>query len=314
MNITGKISLREAFGQELLAQGKIWPDLVVLDAGTSNSTYSQLFGQMFPNRFFNAGINELGMIGLATGMAMAGRRVVACDMSIFLQHAYAHLVTAARQGDIHLIVAATHTGVTVGADGGSAQDVTDIGRMRLIPNFTIVAPWDGNQTRLALRQMLEQPGLYYLRLNRPALPIFTSLEDPFQIGRAYRLVEGNGLTLIAMGDIVHQAIEAAEKVGESKVEIIGVATVEPLDEQTILESAAKTGKVITLENHSLVGGLSEQIAGLLRASHLAVPLWPMALPREFGTSGEPEELLKLYQLDVDSVVRLCQEVIQTAVL
>lgn len=303
----GKISLRDAFGTELVKAGEKWQDLVVLDAGTSNSTMSERFARVFPDRFYTPGINELGMIGLATGMAMAGKRVVACDMSVFLHHAYAHIREAARQGDIHMVIAASHTGVAVGPDGGSAHDVTDIARMRLVPGFSVLTPWDGAQVKAVLNTILERRGLYYLRLNRPPVPIFLKEPLKFEIGKAVRLTEGSAITIVACGDKVYNALLAAERLNGA-AEVIGVSTVEPLDMNTIYASAVKTGRVVTYEDHLAIGGLYEAVAGGL-AGLAPTRMRSASVPRIFTTSGEPDELEKLYRLDLDSLVDLCRKFI-----
>lgn len=306
MQTYGSTSLREAFGLALAEAGARYPDLRVLDAGTKNSTMSESFQRAFPDRFYTAGINEPGMIGLATGIAMTGKRVVACDMSIFLQHAYAQMLTAARQGDLHFIVAASHTGVAVGPDGGSAHDITDLARMRLIPKYTVISPWDGAQTKAAAVAVLEKPGFYYIRLNRPKVPTFTLESTPFEIGKAHRLLEGNQITIIAVGDKVWTTIEAAEALGPGVAEVIGISTLEPLDHETLLTSAAKTKRVVTVEDHVSIGGLYEAVAGAL-SEHLPTKMRRVAVPRIFTTSGEPDELAQLYGVDREAVIATCRE-------
>jgi transketolase len=306
METYGSESLREAFGKALATVGERYTDLRVLDAGTKNSTMSEAFQKAYPDRFYTAGINEPGMIGLATGIAMAGKRVVACDMSIFLQHAHAHMLTAARQGsDLHMIVAASHTGVAVGPDGGSAHDITDLGRMRLIPGFTVITPWDGAQVRKALDVILEKPGFYYVRLNRPKVPTFLKDPVPFELGKAYRLRSGSQITLIAVGDKVWTALEVAEQLGEGVAEVIGISTLEPFDVETVVASATKTGKVVTIEDHIVCGGLFETVAGVL-AEHHPTPMRKIAVPRMFTTSGEPDELARMYGIDKLAVLETCR--------
>jgi len=279
----------------------------VLDAGTSNSTYSKKFKDVFPDRFYTAGINEPGMVGLATGLAMAGQRVAACDMSVFLHHAYAHIRAAARQGnDVHILLAASHTGITVGPDGSSAHDITDLARMRLIPDFTIITPWDGRQVRRAVEAIFEEQGLYYIRLNRPKLPIFLLDPAPFEIGRAYRLCEGERVTIIAVGDKVYNALEACDELGEGFADVIGISTLEPLDSDTIIASAARTGRVITIEDHMYAGGLYESVAGVL-AMHKPTPMRKLSLDRVFTTSGEPDELTEMFGLGTAALVKECRE-------
>ncbi|NQT34618.1 transketolase family protein [bacterium] len=250
------------------------------------------------------------MIGLATGIAMAGKRVVACDMSVFLHHAYGQIRTAARQGDdLHLVIAASHTGIAVGPDGSSAHDITDLARMRLVPNFKIITPWDGRHVRQIVKVILEEKGYYYVRLNRPNVPIFLKEPMSFEIGRAYRLNEGERVTIIASGDKVFNALQAAEELGEGFADVIGIATLEPLDSDTILASASRTGRVITFEDHMYVGGLYESVAGLL-AQHKPTPMRRIALNRIFTTSGEPDELAKMFGLTTEALVRFCHEFVE----
>ena len=308
METYGKISLREAFGKALAEAGSKWDDLRVLDAGTKNSTMSYHFENAHPDRFFTAGINEPGMIGLAAGIAMTGKRVVACDMSVFLHHAYAHIRAAARQGDLHFIIAASHTGIAVGPDGGSAHDLTDVARMRLIPDVTILTPWDGNQVKQALYTALEEPGMYYIRLNRPSVPVFTTHETPFEIGEAYRLVEGEKVSIVALGDKTFNAITAAEELGDGVADVIGISTLEPFDEKVVIESARRTGKVVTVEDHMYVGGLFETVAGVL-ARTIPTPMRRIALDRQFTTSGHPDELARIYKIDTQAVVDTCRDFI-----
>ncbi len=311
MKTYGNESLRVAFGEAIAAAGDNYEDLRVLDAGTSNSTSSIKFAKKFPERFYTLGINEPGMLGLASGVAMAGKRVIACDMSVFLHHAYAQIRATARQGDdMHFILATTHTGVSVGPDGGSAHDLTDMARMRLIPNFNVLTPWDGNHVRKIVDIILKDKGYYYVRLNRPGIPIFTDKSVEFEVGKAYKLMEGERVTIIAVGDKVYPALKAAEQLGEGYADVIGISTLEPLDSDTILKSVKRTGKVVTIEDHVYIGGLFESVAGLL-AQHNPTPIKPIALERKFTESGDPLDLLKMYGLDVDSIVKSCHEFVET---
>jgi transketolase len=300
--------LREAFGEALVSAGQTWNNLHVFDAGTKNSTMSIMFEKEFPDRFLTLGINEPGMVGLATGIAMNRKPVVICDMSVFLHHALAQIRAAARQGDdIHMIIAATHTGIAVGPDGGSAHDTTDIGRMRLIPEFNVITPFDGNQVKQAMITALEKPGFYYLRLNRPPVPIITDPDEKFIIGKAKKFSDGNSVTILATGDRVYPAMLAAEELGEGYADVIGISTIEPLDEEAILESVKKTGRVVTVEDHMKFGGLYETIAGLL-ASKRPTIMRGVGLERKFTTSGMPDELATIYKIDVPSIIEACQTV------
>ena len=207
---------------------------------------------------------------------------------------------------MHFIIAASHTGIAVGPDGGSAHDLTDLARMRLVPGFNVLTPWDGAHVRQIVNVILEEKGLYYVRLNRPKVPIF--LKDPisFEIGKAYRLREGNRVTIIASGDKVYNALEAAEQLGDGFADVIGIATLEPLDTDTIIASAKRTGRVITYEDHLCVGGLFEAVAGVL-ALHHPTPMRRISLDRVFTTSGDPDELAELYGITTASLVKECQD-------
>lgn len=309
MTYSDKVSLRVAFGNALARVGSKYPDLHVLDAGTKNSTMSQAFEKEYPDRFVTPGINEPGMMALATGIAMEGKRVVACDMSVFLHHAYAQIRAAVRQGNLHMVIAASHTGIAVGPDGGSAHDLTDLARMRLIPYINVITPWDGNQIDAAVDAIMETPGFYYVRLNRPSVPIFTKENQPFEIGKAHKLIEGNKITLIAVGDKTFSAMEVAEQFAPGEIEVIGISTLEPIDQDTIVESATKTGKVVTIEDHMRIGGLYETVAGIL-ARRQPTLMRSVSLERKITTSGEPDELAKLYGLTTDDIVRTCKEFLE----
>jgi len=309
MEYSEKISLRVAFGNALVKAGETRTDLRVFDAGTKNSTMSLAFERAYPDRFYTAGINEPGMMGLATGLAMDGKPVVACDMSVFLHHAYAQIRAAVRQGkDLHMIIAASHTGVAVGPDGGSAHDITDMARMRLIPNMQVLTPMDGNQVNQAVQYALNNPGFYYIRLNRPAVPIFTEADRPFEFAKAHHLADGNKITIIAAGDKAFTAMEASEQLGEGVADVIGISTLEPLDADAIIQSAEKTGKVITIEDHMYVGGLFESVAGVL-ALKRPTPMARIALGRILTTSGEPDELARIYKVDLQELVERCKQFI-----
>ena len=184
-------------------------------------------------------------------------------------------------------------------------------RMRLVPNFKIITPWDGLQVRQIVKVILEEKGYYYVRLNRPKVPVFLKEPASFEIGRAYRLSEGECVTIIASGDKVFNALQAAEELGAGFADVIGIATLEPLDSDTILASASRTGRVITFEDHMYIGGLYESVAGLL-ARYMPTPMRRISLNRVFTTSGEPDELAEMFDLTTEALVRLCREFVVEA--
>jgi transketolase len=302
---TGKKDTRSGFGQGLLELGRTNPAVVGLCADLTGSLKMDAFEAEFPDRFFQCGISEANMIGMAAGLTIGGKIPFT---GTFANFSTARVFDQIRQSVAYskknVKICASHAGLTLGEDGATHQSLEDIGMMRMLPGMTVVVPCDYNQTRLATLAVAEIQGPVYLRFGRPKWDIFTPAEDPsFQIGKAQVLVEGTDVTLIACGHMVWISLQAAAKLHEEgiSVEVINMHTVKPLDQEAILKSARKTGRVVTAEEHNRHGGLGDAVAQVL-GKHHPTRMAYVAVNDTFGESGQPEELLEKYGLGVGDVV------------
>jgi transketolase len=303
---TGKKDTRSGFGQGLLELGRNNPAVVALCADLTGSLKMDAFEKEFPERFFQVGIAEANMIGIAAGLTIGGKIPFT---GTFANFSTARVFDQIRQSVCYsgknVKICASHAGLTLGEDGATHQSLEDIGMMRMLPGMTVVVPCDYNQTRLATLAVADLEGPVYLRFGRPKWDIFTPAEDPsFKIGKAQVLVEGTDVTLIACGHMVWISLQAAAKLKEEgiSVEVINMHTIKPLDEEAVLKSAQKTGRVVTAEEHNRHGGLGDAVAQVL-GTNLPTPLAVVAVNDTFGESGQPEELLEKYGLGVDDVVK-----------
>lgn len=308
---TGKKDTRSGFGQGLLELGRSNPEVVALCADLIGSLKMDAFIAEFPERFFQAGISEANMIGMAAGLTIGGKIPFT---GTFANFSTARVFDQIRQSVCYskknVKICASHAGLTLGEDGATHQSLEDIGMMRMLPYMTVVVPCDYNQTRLATIAVAEINGPVYLRFGRPKWDIFTPAEDPtFQIGKAQVLVEGADVTLIACGHMVWIALQAAAELAKEGVqaEVINMHTIKPLDEEAILKSVRKTGRVVTAEEHMRNGGLGDAVAQVL-GRHLPSPQEFVAVNDTFGESGEPEQLLEKYGLGVVDVVAAVKRV------
>lgn len=300
-----KQATRDAYGKALVELGQLHDDIVVLDADLSKSTKTADFAKVFPERFFDAGIAEQNMIGMAAGLAAAGKVVFASSFAIFaVGRAFEQVRNSLAYANLNVKVCATHSGITVGEDGGSHQSVEDIAIMRSIPNLTVVVPSDGASTRLALGKLYEQQGPAYLRLGRSALPVIYRNNLDFQIGRGIELRDGNDATIIACGTTVSLALEAAEVLAAAgiQVSVIDMHTIKPLDTGLIVRKARETGAILTVEEHSIIGGLGSAVCEAVSASY-PVLVKRMGIEDIFGQSGRPDELMEHYGLTADKIVQ-----------
>jgi transketolase len=309
---TGKKDTRSGFGQGLLELGRSNPEVVALCADLTGSLKMDAFEKEFPDRFFQAGISEANMIGMAAGLTIGGKVPFT---GTFANFSTARVFDQIRQSVAYskknVKICASHAGLTLGEDGATHQSLEDIGMMRMLPGMAVVVPCDYNQTRLATLAVAEWKGPVYLRFGRPKWDIFTPAEDPtFQIGKAQVLVEGSDVSLIACGHMVWIALQAAAQLREEgiSVEVINMHTIKPLDSAAILASVRKTGKVVTAEEHNRHGGLGDAVAQVL-AEHHPAPQRYVAVNDTFGESGEPEQLLEKYGLGIADVVKACKAVL-----
>lgn len=306
---------REALGAtliELVDEGR--NDIVVLDADLAKATTTVKFRAAHPERFFDMGIAEQDMIGTAAGLAAGGKTPFACSFAVFATgRAYDQVRNSVCYAKLGVKIAATHSGVTVGPDGGSHQMVEDIALMRVLPNMQVLVPADLTAARAAVRIAADTPGPFYVRLGRPAVPILYDEGFPFELGRAYVVREGSDVTLAACGAMVARALGAADLLAAQGVsaEVVDVMSLKPLDEATILTSARKTGAVVTCEEHSVIGGLGAAVASLLVSEH-PVPMETVGVRDVFGTSGEAEELMEHFGLTAPHIVKAALRAVERA--
>lgn len=303
---TGNKDTRSGFGAGLAELGRTNPKVVALTADLKGSLKMDEFAAEHPERYFECGIAEANMIGMAAGLAIDGYIPFAGTFANFASaRVYDQIRQSVCYSRTNVKIAASHAGVTLGEDGATHQTLEDLGMMRMLPEMVVLSPCDYNQTKAATLAAAAYEGPVYLRFGRPAVPNFTPADAPFEIGKAIQLEEGKDLTILATGHLVWEAIlatQALEKQGIS-VDLFNIATIKPLDEKAILKSAEKTGRVVCAEEHMIAGGLGEAVAGLLaRKSRKPAQMRFVAVNDVFGQSGTPAELLKAYGLDADHIV------------
>lgn len=300
-----KQATRDAYGKALVELGRSHDDVVVLDADLSKSTKTADFKAVFPERFFNAGIAEQNMMGMAAGLATCGKKVFASSFAIFATgRAFEQVRNSIAYSGLDVKVCATHSGITVGEDGGSHQSVEDIALMRSIPGMLVVVPCDGPSTRQAVLQLYQYSGPAYLRLGRSSVPVVYEEMPAWEIGRGIRLREGNDCTIIACGIMVDKALQAAEELARQGLQaaVVDMHTVKPLDKELVLEEARRSGAILTVEEHSIIGGLGSAVCEVISENH-PVPVKRMGIEDQFGQSGKPDELLEHYGLTVDKIIQ-----------
>ncbi len=305
-------SQRKEYANALTEVGKERTDVVVLDADLSSSTRTAEFAKNFPERFFNCGIAEQNMIGTAAGLAAAGKTVFASTFAAFATgRCWDQIRQAVAYSNLDVKIVATHAGITVGPDGATHQALEDIAIMRVLPNMTVIVPADGAETYKAIKAIAKYKGPCYVRLGRSDVPLVTSMETPFEVGKASLLKEGSDITLAACGQMVAICLEAAEEL-ESKgisAEVLNVSTIKPLDKEAIAKSVEKTGCVVTAEEHSIEGGLGSAVSEFLCETY-PVPQQRIGTPACFGESGESDALMKKYGLTKEHVVEASEKVIR----
>lgn len=307
-----KIATRDAYGKALVELGKENPAVVVLDADLSHSTKTIKFAEAFPQRFFNAGIAEANMTGVAAGLATAGKHPFISSFAIFAAgRAFEQIRNSIVYPNLSVTVAASHAGVTVGEDGGSHQAIEDIGLMRLLPGMTVIVPADAIETAGAVRALASYNGPSYLRLGRLAVPQVNSEGYQFKIGKAAVLKEGETVAIFACGLMVAKALEAAEKLADKGISaaVINVSTIKPLDNETIIAYAKKCGAVVTAEEHNIIGGLGSAVAEVL-AENCPTKMVRVGIEDKFGQSGTPAELLELYGLTAENIAQKAETLLK----
>ena len=307
-----KIATREAYGLALVELGNEREDVIVMDADLAAATKTGMFKKAHPDRFFNAGIAESNMIGVAAGLAASGKTVFASSFAMFAAgRAFEQIRNSVAYPHLNVKIAATHAGVSVGEDGATHQCCEDMGLMRTIPGMVILNPADGPETMAAVRAAADYDGPVYLRLGRLAVPVFNDEDVDFVIGKGKVLAEGTDVTVIATGLEVSEALSAAEslKAEGVSVRVINMATVKPIDKDIILKAAAETGAIVTAEEHNIIGGLGSAVAEVLCESGKPVPMLRVGVEDTFGRSGPASELLELYGLTAPHIAEKVKAVL-----
>jgi len=312
IEVTGNKDTRSGFGEGLLELAKTNENVVALCADLIGSLKMDAFKSYAPERFFQTGIAEANMIGMAAGMTVGGKIPFTGTFAVFSTgRVYDQIRQSVAYSKKNVKICASHAGLTLGEDGATHQILEDIGMMKMLPNMTVIVPCDFNQTKQATIAIADYEGPVYLRFGRPVMPIFIKEDAKFEIGKADILIEGTDVTIIACGHLVWKSIEAArilEAQGVS-VELINMHTIKPLDVQAVLQSVRKTKCVVTAEEHMINGGLGDSIAQVL-IQHLLVPQEYVGVNDTFGESGDPMELMTKYGIDTQNVVDAALKVIK----
>ncbi len=307
---TEKKATRDGFGDGMTELGRENPNVVALCADLIGSLKLDKFIEENPDRFFQVGIAEANMMGIAAGLATAGKTPFTCTFANFSTgRVYDQIRQSIAYSDKNVKICASHAGLTLGEDGATHQILEDIGMMKMLPGMTVINPADYNQTKAATKAIASYKGPVYLRFGRPSWPVFMP-EGEFEIGKAIVMNEGTDVTLVATGHMLWYAVQAAKELEESgvSVELINIHTIKPLDEEAILKSVKKTNVCVVAEEHQMNGGLGESIAGLLARQH-PTAMQMVAVNDSFGESGKPEELLKKYGLSTEDIINACKKLI-----
>lgn len=303
---------RDGFGEGLLELGKTHPNVVALSGDLEDSARAIWFKKEFPNRFFSVGIAEQDMVGTAAGLALMGKIPFACSFSQFVTgKALEQMRLAVCYQQLNVKIVGSHGGLSVGADGATAEALEELTVLRSLPNMTVVVPCDALEAKKAAIASADYPGPVYLRLGRAPTPILTKASDPFRIGQANVLRDGNDVTIIACGTMVGHALQAAEQLAREDIQarVINLHTIKPIDHAQIIAAAKDTGAIVTAEEHTVVGGLGSAVAEVLVQAY-PVPMRFVGVQDRFGTSGDPAELLKVFHLMPEDIVLAAKEVLR----
>ena len=304
-----KMATRDGYGKGLVALGAEHPDLVVLDADLAGSTKTGMFAKAYPDRHFNCGIAEGNMMSVAAGLAASSMVPFASSFAMFASgRAYEQIRNSIGYPALNVKIGASHGGMSVGEDGASHQCCEDFALMRSIPGMVVICPADGVEAEAATKAAYEYKGPVYLRMGRLAVPVFHEEGFKFQIGKGEVMREGSDIAIIANGLMVYEAIQAGEKLAELGINarIINMSTIKPLDEELVLKAAKECGKVITCEEHSVIGGLGEAVCSFLSENY-PTPVKRIGVNDQFGFSGPAAEVLKAFGLCAENIVNVTRE-------
>lgn len=313
MSDVKKIATRESYGNALAELGKEHEDVVVLDADLAAATKTGVFKKAFPERHIDCGIAECNMMGVAAGIATTGKVPFASSFAMFAAgRAFEQVRNSIGYPHLNVKIGATHAGISVGEDGATHQCNEDVALMRTIPGMTVVVPSDDVEAKAAVRAAIEMEGPVYLRFGRAAVPVINDRPDyKFEIGKGVLLREGTDVTIIASGITVSSALEAAEMLAADGIsaEVINIHTIKPLDEELVLASAKKTGKVVTAEEHTVIGGLGSAVCDCLSEKH-PTPVLRIGMQDVFGESGSANALVEKYGLDGKGIYEKTKEFVK----
>lgn len=307
-----KVATREAYGKALVELGEKNDKVVVLDADLAAATKTGMFKKAFPDRFFDAGIAECNMIGVAAGLATTGYTVFASSFAMFAAgRAFEQIRNTIGYPHINVKIGATHAGISVGEDGASHQCCEDIALMRTIPGMVIINPADDVEARAAVLAMADYDGPAYLRFGRLAVPRINPLDYEFKLGKGVQLCDGNDVTIIATGLMVGEALAAKEALANEGISarVINMHTIKPLDKEIVAAAAKETGAIVTAEEHNIIGGLGSAVAEAV-CETCPVPVMRVGVEDKFGASGPAVEMLKIYGLTAEHIVEKAKEAVK----
>lgn len=305
-----KIATRQSYGEALVELGKENKEIVVLDADLSGATKTNLFGKEFPNRFFNVGIAEQNLMATAAGMSTFGKIPYASTFAVFAAgRAYDQIRNSICYPKLNVKICATHAGITVGEDGATHQMVEDLSLMRTLPNMTVLSTSDDVQTRWAVKEIAKIQGPVYLRLCRLATPVLYEKDQTFEIGKATQIGDGSDGTVIATGVTVAEAVKAQEELAQKgiKIRVLDMHTIKPIDQEAIIRAAKETKKIITVEDHNIMGGLGSAVCEVL-AEKYPTKVIRLGIQDHFGKSGSAEELMQEFGIDTKAIVKAFENV------
>lgn len=302
---------RDAYGEVLIELGRGNPNIVVLDADLSKSTKTAKFGETFPDRFFNVGIQEANMVGVACGLAAAGKIPFVSSFAAFLMcKGYDQMRMGVAFAERNVKFVASHGGISIGEDGASQMSIEDLALGTLLPKFTVVFPADEHSTRTLIREIAKYVGPVYCRTGRPKAPLIYSPNDKLQLGKGVELRDGKDVTIVANGLLVFEALEAAEKLAAEGIQasVIDMHTIKPLDEDLLVRASKKTGHMVVCEEHQIWGGLGSAVARVL-SEKAPCRMQFVAVQDTFAESGDPYELLEKYNLTAPSIIKAVKKVL-----
>ena len=307
-----KIATRVSDGNALAELGEIYKDICVLDADLAASTQTAIFGKRFPDRFFDVGIQEGNMVGVAAGLATTGKTVFCSSFAMFATgRAYEIIRNSVAYPRLNVKICASHAGVSVGEDGATHQCIEDIALMRVLPHMLVIQPADDIEARQAVKAAYDYQGPVYLRLARLASPVFNTEDYKFELGKGVTLRDGSDVTLVATGLPVTAALEAADLLAGCGISarVINMHTIKPIDQEMLLKAARETGKIVTIEEHSVIGGLGGAVCESI-TEKCPVPVCRIGIQDQFGVSGPALDLYKLYGLDAEGIFKRVKEFVE----